>query len=653
MSLNFEPADPSERSENGLPAKSYADAAEEALTGRNGNGNGTVSQIDEDSIKESPPRPNHQRNTSEPRPLGEMMDEEEARSSPGSPSLSLRHPRGRLENKASRESYLGVVTDHEPAAENSVVNGTGVPLMPLDMMPNGGGVKHTNGDKTKGDRTNGDRTPETLEGRGEDESPRSPIRKAHKRVSSRSLNGTATKQAYAQAQAQQQEQEQRPEQGASPKQESSPKQQEQAPVDEQVDRSTDERNAKPGQLVYENLRNKSGENLASIKPLQDLTMQQREDIPQQDTSSSDEKPRSRDDSSNNSALVSGRHAGAGWSQSAIHWAPLNIPLQRRLQTVMVLLHTLSIVGSLALFFLLCTIPLLWPLLLPYLLYVLLSRAHVDGSLAHRSEWARRLKIWSLFASYFPARLHRSEVLEPTRKYVFGYHPHGIISHGAFAAFGTEALGFSQLFPGITNTLLTLESNFRIPLYRDHALRMGLASVSRESCENILSRGGPNGEGMGRAITIVVGGARESLDAKPYTLRLVLKRRKGFVKLAIRTGADLVPVLAFGENDLYDQVDASAHPYVHQAQLLVKKFMGFTVPLFHARGVFNYDVGMMPYRRPINIVVGKPIMIQQAKQPDPAYVDEIHERYVRELVRIWDEWKDTFARHRQGELEIVE
>ena len=102
-----------------------------------------------------------------------------------------------------------------------------------------------------------------------------------------------------------------------------------------------------------------------------------------------------------------------------------------------------------------------------------------------------------------------------------------------------------MFPGITNTLLTLDSNFRIPLYREYALAMGLASVSRESCENLLSKGGINGEGMGRGITIVVGGARESLDAEPHTLRLVLKRRKGFVKLAVRNGADLVPVLGFG------------------------------------------------------------------------------------------------------------
>jgi 2-acylglycerol O-acyltransferase 2 len=305
------------------------------------------------------------------------------------------------------------------------------------------------------------------------------------------------------------------------------------------------------------------------------------------------------------------------------------------------------------FFWACAIPLFWPLLLPYLIYVLLSKASTSGELSQRSEWVRKQKIWSLFGSYFPARLHRTTELPPTRKYLFGYHPHGIISHGAFAAFATEALGFSQLFPGITNTLLTLDSNFRVPFYRDYLLRLGLASVSRESCENLLRNGGPNGEGMGRAITIVVGGATESLETKPGTLRLVLNRRKGFVKLAIRTGADLVPVLAFGENDIYDQLSPTEHPRIHRFQMFIKKIMGFTVPLFHARGIFNYDVGIMPYRRPMNIVVGRPIKIMMNAKPDNEYVEEIHTKYVKELQRIWDNWKDTFAKERISELEIIE
>lgn len=62
---------------------------------------------------------------------------------------------------------------------------------------------------------------------------------------------------------------------------------------------------------------------------------------------------------------------------------------------------------------------------------------------------------------------------------------------------------------------------------------------------------------------------------------------------------------------------------------------------------------MPYRRPLNIVVGRPIQILQANKPDPAYVDEVHGKYVEELERIWREWKGEFAPGREAGLEIVE
>ncbi|KAF1984546.1 DAGAT-domain-containing protein [Aulographum hederae CBS 113979] len=402
--------------------------------------------------------------------------------------------------------------------------------------------------------------------------------------------------------------------------------------------SKEELKAEKNGLVLEEFHGARGDRLTSVKPSDDYASSRQDTL---------DKPKRR------SELVSGRKAGLGWDTSGIRWAPLNVPLKRRLQMLMVLLHSLSITLFPAAFFFLLAIPLFWPLLVPYLLYIIFSTAPFSGTLSYRSETLRRLPIWSLFASYFPARLHRSCELPPTRKYLFGYHPHGIISHGAFSAFATEALGFGQLFPGITNTLLTLDNNFRLPLYRDYALRLGLAAVSKESCENILSKGGPNGEGMGRGITIVVGGAREALEAKPGSVRLILKRRKGFVKLAIRTGADLVPVFAFGENDLYDQIDSTEHPWIHKGQLLVKKFAGFTVPLFHARGVFNYDVGLMPYRRSLDIVVGKPIMVKQDKNPNPEYVDEIHAKYMQELLNIWEAHKDAFAKDRTTELEIVE
>jgi len=60
-------------------------------------------------------------------------------------------------------------------------------------------------------------------------------------------------------------------------------------------------------------------------------------------------------------------------------------------------------------------------------------------------------------------------------------------------------------------------------------------------------------GKGQSIMLAIGGATESLYAGPGTMDLVLRRRKGFVRVALQTGASLVPVINFGENDVYSTI----------------------------------------------------------------------------------------------------
>lgn len=343
-----------------------------------------------------------------------------------------------------------------------------------------------------------------------------------------------------------------------------------------------------------------------------------------------------------------------WKAGGIRFAPLRVPLRRRLQTGAVLFHCMSIVVLVSMFWFTCANPLMWPILIPYLLHLTFSTAAVDGKLAYRSEYLRSLPLWKLFAGYFPIRLHKTFDLDPKRRFILGYHPHGIISHGAWCSFATNALGFREKFPGITNSILTLDSNFRIPFYRDWILAMGVRSVSKESIRNILSQGGPKNDGQGRAVTIVIGGARESLEAQPGTLRLILKGRKGFVKMALRSGTDLVPVIGFGENDIYDQLSPKTHPLVHKLQMFTLKVFKFTLPALHGRGLLNYDVGLMPYRRPVNVVIGKPIIIHSAPghQPTTDEIDHYHELYVQELESLWEMYKDHFVPGRVSEMEIV-
>ncbi|KAI8988205.1 diacylglycerol acyltransferase type 2B [Mycotypha africana] len=338
---------------------------------------------------------------------------------------------------------------------------------------------------------------------------------------------------------------------------------------------------------------------------------------------------------------------------SIRWAPVfDIPLERRLQMMAVCIWFLLMAASFLFYtYLFLAHRFLWPLLVAYTIFIYMDKAPEAGG--RRVDSCRHWKLWKYFADYFPAKLIKEQDLDPTKKYIFGYHPHGIISVGAWITFGTEATHYSQLFPGIQTRLLTLTSNFRIPFYRDLILSLGLASVSKKSCETILSSKEP---GAG-SIAIVVGGAAESLNARPGVVDLVLRKRLGFIRLAIKHKADLVPVFSFGENDIYNQMENSVGSRLYKFQEWIKSVFGFTLPLFHARGIFNYDVGLIPFRHPIVTVVGKPISAPEIEgadlfEPTTEQLLEIQSRYIAELQSIYDKYKDIYAKDRKHELRII-
>jgi hypothetical protein len=56
-----------------------------------------------------------------------------------------------------------------------------------------------------------------------------------------------------------------------------------------------------------------------------------------------------------------------------------------------------------------------------------------------------------------------------------------------------------------------------------------------------------------ALLIAIGGAEEFKYMEEHTIDLVIQKRKGFAKLALQTGADLVPIIGFGENELFSRI----------------------------------------------------------------------------------------------------
>ncbi|XP_055331232.1 2-acylglycerol O-acyltransferase 3-like, partial [Paramacrobiotus metropolitanus] len=247
-------------------------------------------------------------------------------------------------------------------------------------------------------------------------------------------------------------------------------------------------------------------------------------------------------------------------------------------------------------------------------------------------WIRRLAFWKYYRDYFPVKLIKTTELDPRCRYIMGCHPHGIMGCGFWSALATEANGWGTLFPGIDLHLLGMKVIFQFPLYREYCMALGLCDVSRESIEYWMRKA------PGTAVGIVVGGAKEAREDDYQNVKLVLKNRKGFVKLAIQTGAHLVPVFSFGENDVYRLYHPDDGSWIDRFQRFVHAKTRLAPVVFFGRGFFNYTMGFLPKRRPITVIIGAPIPTVQNPQPTEEEIDHAHRRYLDDLRDLFDSHK---------------
>jgi 2-acylglycerol O-acyltransferase 2 len=161
----------------------------------------------------------------------------------------------------------------------------------------------------------------------------------------------------------------------------------------------------------------------------------------------------------------------------IDFAPAVIPLHRRLQTAALLAYTSLYLVLLLIFILVSTVLLFTPLgFIPFLYSAWIVYDTVWMNISSRGGRkvlsVRYSRFWHLFRDYFPIHLEKTADLDPSKNYIFGCHPHGIMGCGVILNFATEANGFSQLFPGIEPYVMTLKVNFYMPLMREFLLALG-------------------------------------------------------------------------------------------------------------------------------------------------------------------------------------
>lgn len=337
------------------------------------------------------------------------------------------------------------------------------------------------------------------------------------------------------------------------------------------------------------------------------------------------------------------------SFSATSWFSM-LQLHKCLQLISVLqwLFSFLVMGLLFLLVLiyLC-FTVFWPLSALYLTWILLDWDTPEQG-GRRSAWVRNWSIWKHFRDYFPIQLMKTHPLLPSRNYIIGCHPHGILCIGAFCNFITESTGFSEKFPGVRPFLATLAGNFRLPILREYMMSGGLCPVTHRAIEYLLSR-----NGVGNAVVIVVGGAEESLACQPGVTSLILKKRKGFVRMALQHGADLVPSFSFGEKDLFQQVYFPEGSWMQSLQRRFQKLVGVAPCVFYGRGLISaHSKGFIPYSRAVTTVIGEPVTVPKIENPSKETVELYHAMYTRALLKLFHENKTKCGLLETEELHIL-
>jgi 2-acylglycerol O-acyltransferase 2 len=142
----------------------------------------------------------------------------------------------------------------------------------------------------------------------------------------------------------------------------------------------------------------------------------------------------------------------------------------------------------------------------------------------------------------------------------------------------------------------------------------------------------------KSLVLVPGGAHEALYAHPNSFMLHLKERKGFVQCAITTGASLVPILGFGENELFETVDnTDTTSILFKLQVFVLKKFSFSIPI---------PTHILPRKKPLTVVVGSPIDCSKIKCDDPSssLINKIHAEYVQALTSLYEKNTEKYGQN---------
>jgi len=226
--------------------------------------------------------------------------------------------------------------------------------------------------------------------------------------------------------------------------------------------------------------------------------------------------------------------------------------------------------------------------------------------------------------------------------LFGVHPHGMFTFGAFFS-GMRGVVLSEKeFSASKPKLLTqlggcaLVDKFLAiaPIFKHLIIHWAsgrrFRSASKQSMMKLLRE-------RKLSLYLVVGGFNEAALLKKDFDCVYIKDRKGFIKYALKCGSCVLPAYTFGECSTYNTILSGQNK-------LKTWLTSNRIPCVFPYGPFAWCCSLLPYRKNVGLhtIYGNLKKFPCIEQPTKEDIDTYHKWYVDELCRIFNDNKWRFG-----------
>jgi 2-acylglycerol O-acyltransferase 2 len=200
--------------------------------------------------------------------------------------------------------------------------------------------------------------------------------------------------------------------------------------------------------------------------------------------------------------------------------------------------------------------------------------------------------------------------------MYCFHPHAMVANG----FGLGMLSIAstcdaRVTIAVARSLLWMNPVFKW-LVNSHGI--GICTVSRNDLEREMT--------LGSTIGICPGGFEEALLMQTRKDVIFLSKRLGFIHLAADRGYNIVPVLTFGESQIYENV-------FHLPESVKRTAARVGLPLVWPRGESYLTFNPIKPPLGLRIVFGETISTSQYSSDRDMYTI-IHRKYISSLALLY-------------------